>query len=151
MKRFEVSPFRQALPFALFDELEKGLWPSLKNMDSKDLFPRMDIGEREGVFYASVDIPGVKKDEIDIQINDNVVSISGERKEERKAEHYSERVYGSFKRSFQVPRGYDLEKLEAHFEDGVLNVAVPLKEEAKINSKKIEIKSEKEGIFSKLF
>lgn len=147
MKRFEVSPFRQVSPFSFLDEL----WPSASINESKNLFPRMDIGEKEGLFYASVDVPGVKKEDIDIQINDNIVVVSGERKEERKAEHYSEKIYGSFKRSFQVPRGYDLDKLEAHFDNGVLNLAMPLKEEVKQNSKKIEIKDQKEGLFNKLF
>lgn len=151
MRRYEISPFKAVNPFSLFEDFEKSFWPAMKNGEARDFFPRLDIGEKEGIFYASVDVPGMKKEDIHIDVNGSVVSISGERKEERKAEHYSEKVYGSFQRSFKVPAHYDLEKIEAHYEDGVLNLAMPLKEQVENKSKKVEIKSEKDGIFNKLF
>ncbi len=150
MKRFEIAPLRAVNPFALFDEFEKGFWPkNVRNFEADEMFPKLELWENNGVFFASVDIPGVDKDSISIDIQDDVISVSGERKEEHKSERYSEKYYGSFKRSFRVPKNFNLEKVEAHFENGVLSLAVPRIEEDEKVAKKIEIKSERNGIFQK--
>lgn len=150
MKRFEIAPLRSVNPFALFDEFEKGFWPkNLHHFQADEMFPKLEIWEENDIFFASVDIPGVEKDSINIDISDDIISVSGERKEEKKSEGYSEKYYGSFKRSFRVPSSYNLEKVEAHFENGVLSLAVPKLEENEKVAKKIEIKSERNGIFEK--
>ncbi|EQC48007.1 Hsp20/alpha crystallin family protein [Bacteriovorax sp. Seq25_V] len=150
MKRFEIAPLRSVNPFALFDEFEKGFWPkNVRNFQADEMFPKLELWEENDVFFASVDIPGVDKDSINIDINDDIISVSGERKEEKKSEGYSEKYYGSFKRSFRVPNSYDLEKVEAHFENGVLSLAAPRIQESEKPVKRIEIKSERNGIFER--
>jgi len=113
-------------------------------------FPRYDIEEAEKHFLLSFDIPGVKKENLNIEVKDGVLTLSGERKSSTKKEGFSERFQGNFQRSFTLPENVDADKIEAHYEDGVLQVALP-KAEAKVG-KKIEIGhgDNNTGIFSKL-
>ena len=86
---------------------------------------------------------GVKKDELDVNVTENMLTISGKKEKEEKVERENyyryERSHGSFLRKFELPRGIDLEKIDAHFEDGVLQVKFPKTEEVKKHTKKIEI------------
>jgi len=106
--------------------------------------PKVNTREGEDAYYVEIDLPGIKKEDIEITTEDNVLTISGERKmkEEVKEDDYYkiESAYGKFSRSFTLPEKVDVEKIEAESKDGVLEVVIPkLKEEEK-KPKKIEIK-----------
>ena len=101
----------------------------------------VDIIEGETDFQLKVDLPGVKKDDIDISIKDSVLTITAERKEDTISEnsHYArtERSHGSFSRSFSLGETIDSDKIMANLSDGVLEVSLPRKEE--IAPKSIQI------------
>ena len=93
-------------------------------------------------YFLEIDLPGVKKENIEISVNDGVLTISGERKLEKKeeSENYTriESFFGRFERAFKLPADADLENIEAKYEDGVLKIFIPRKQKAE--GKKIEIK-----------
>jgi HSP20 family protein len=105
--------------------------------------PRVDVIEKEANFLVHVALPGLKKDEINIDLVKNVMTISGERKlkNENKEDKYHmvENFYGKFSRSFTLPENVDATKIDAQFEDGILNVSIP-KAEVKQNTTKVVIK-----------
>jgi len=110
-----------------------------------DFNPNVNTREGEFAYHIEVDLPGMSKDDIDIQIEDNNLIISGERKikEELKEENYYkiESSYGTFKRSFSLPEDADIENIHASSTDGVLEVVIPkLKKEKEQKNKKIKIK-----------
>ena len=97
--------------------------------------PAVDIYDKGSEVVIHADVPGLKKDDIDIRVENNVLSLRGERKFENETKredyHRVERAYGSFSRSFALPNAVDTEKIQADYKDGVLNVTLPQKEEAK--------------------
>ncbi|MCK4812729.1 MAG: Hsp20/alpha crystallin family protein [Candidatus Marinimicrobia bacterium] len=103
--------------------------------------PRMEVEETENDFLLNVEIPGLKKKDIDISVKDNVITISGEKKEKvhEKDSHYhlNEISYGKFSRSFQLPGNVDVDKIKGSWNAGVLTVEIPKNEVAK--PRKIEI------------
>ncbi|WP_374033619.1 Hsp20/alpha crystallin family protein [Bdellovibrio bacteriovorus] len=103
-----------------------------------DFSPSVDVEEKDNAYLVSADLPGMKKEDIKVELNDNILTISGERTRETKSEgHYSERSYGRFQRSFTLPVKVLTEKIEAHFEDGVLHLTLPKSEGARSHSIKI--------------
>jgi len=105
----------------------------------------MDMYRDDGNLVIKAEVPGVKPDELEITVKDNVLSIAGEirSEEEVKRENYirRERGYGSFCRSVVLPVEANGDKAEATFEDGLLSVSIPLAEEAKSESIKVEVKA----------
>ena len=105
--------------------------------------PSVDISETDAAVEAKVDLPGVDPKEIDIQLNGNVLTISGERKEEKedkgKTYHRVERRSGSFSRSLSLPCPVEEDEVAAEFHEGVLTVTLPKTEDAK--TRKIAVKS----------
>jgi HSP20 family protein len=91
--------------------------------------PAMDLVETENNFVLKADLPGLSEADVNIELDDNVLTISGERKsehEDRKAGYYRvERSYGSFRRSLTLPEGVEAEAVTATFDKGVLEVTVP--------------------------
>jgi HSP20 family protein len=104
--------------------------------------PHAEIRELEDKFLVSLDVPGVKKEEVHVEINDNTLVISGERKFEKTSDddgyHRTEKRYGSFKRAFTLPSSVDKERSTASYEDGVLEIELA-KSQAEQN-RKITIK-----------
>ena len=100
--------------------------------------PAVDLGETKDAYHLTADVPGLKKEDIQIEVIDNVVTIKGERKTEsenkEKDYHHIERSYGSFQRSVEVPGGFVPDRVTATFENGVLTVTLPKREEAKPKS-----------------
>jgi HSP20 family protein len=92
---------------------------------------------------VKAELPGMKKEDIDVSLTEDTITISGEKKKEEKIEkkdYYSlERSYGSFKRSFSLPAEVQTEKASAKFKDGVLEIRIPKTEEAKKKEKKVLI------------
>jgi HSP20 family protein len=105
-------------------------------------FPTVDISETPQQYDIRAEIPGMKKEDIKVSVNKNVLTLSGEKKEEKKTEdkkyHRVESYYGSFQRSFVLPEGIKADKVAADFKDGVLTVVVPKSEETK--EKTVDIK-----------
>src|SRR5256714_2692146 len=97
--------------------------------------PAMDLVETDDDFVLRADLPGLTEDDVNIELEDNVLTLSGERKSEReeKNEGYYrvERASGSFQRSLTLPEGVDPEGIRASFENGVLEVRVPKPEQRK--------------------
>jgi HSP20 family protein len=95
--------------------------------------PAMDLVESGDHLVLRADLPGMSEDDVDIEVKDGVLTISGERKEEHEEKdegyHRVERAFGSFSRSLSLPEGVDVDKVEANFDDGVLEVRVPKPQE----------------------
>jgi HSP20 family protein len=106
--------------------------------------PRVNTREADDAYYIELDLPGIKKDDIEITTEDNILTISGERKfkDEVKEEDYYkvESRYGKFSRSFTLPEDIDISGIQAKSEDGVLEVVIPKKEDDSKKLRKIEIK-----------
>jgi HSP20 family protein len=111
--------------------------------DERSFDPVCEISENDQHYLMSVDLPGMKKSDIKIEMNDKVLTVSGERKRE-----VTGKSYGFFKRSFHLPTTVDAEKIEARYEDGVLELYLPKVEAAK--PRQIEIQAGKGGFFNKL-
>jgi len=105
--------------------------------------PPVDILERQDHLVIRAEVPGVHKEDMDVRIENGVLTLHGERKEEKDVKeenaHLMERVCGSFTRSFSLPTTVDATKVTATYKDGVLEVTVPKVETAK--PKKVEIKA----------
>lgn len=99
--------------------------------------PSVDVSEDDQKFELSADLPGVKQEDLDIQVEKDVLTIRGERKLERKGE----RVSGAFSRAFTLPKHVDVEKIVASLKDGVLTVTLPKKPEAQPRQIKVAITS----------
>lgn len=96
------------------------------------------ISENDKAYIISIDMPGVEKKDINLEVTGNRIMVSGERKDERKTKETSARSYSSYQQSFSLPEDADLSKIQALSENGVLKITVP-KTGRKV-SKKIEIK-----------
>jgi HSP20 family protein len=111
---------------------------------SRPWSPAVDIVETENELVLKADLPDVQLQDIDVRVENQTLSIKGERKFEKdfadKGYHRIERSYGSFMRSFAVPNSVDTEKVSADYKNGVLTIALPKKEAAKPKQVKVEVK-----------
>jgi len=124
-----------------FDDFMGRPWRRLGLPDwwrRRELIPRqpaIEISEEKEQVIIKAEIPGLKKEELQVSLSDSFLTISGERKEEEekkgKGYYYSERSYGSFSRSIQLPVEVKADKVSASFKDGVLEVRLPKTEQAK--------------------
>ena len=107
--------------------------------------PTVDFTETDSGYEVVAELPGLGSDDVSVELKDNVLTISGEKREEsdrkEKELHLSERRFGSFKRSFRLPTGIDEDKVEAQFDKGVLHVVLPKTEDATQQARKIDVKS----------
>ncbi|TIO80260.1 MAG: Hsp20/alpha crystallin family protein [Mesorhizobium sp.] len=105
----------------------------------------MDLVEKANAYEITAELPGIDEKNIEIKLANNVLTIKGEKneeKEEKEKDYYlSERRYGSFQRSFQLPEGVDADKIDASFAKGVLTVKLPKTAEARKAEKKITVKA----------
>jgi HSP20 family protein len=103
----------------------------------------VDIHEGDKEITLKAELPGIKKEDVHIDVNDGVITLRGERKFEKedKKENYHriERSYGSFHRSFTLPSTVDVEKIKAKYKDGILEATLPKTEEAKPKSIPVEV------------
>lgn len=97
--------------------------------------PALDVHEDKENYFVNVELPGMKKDEIEISLHGGVLSVSGERKQESQREEgdtfRSERYFGKFQRSVTLPAAVDETKVKATYKDGILSIELPKAEEAK--------------------
>ena len=107
--------------------------------------PSIDVFEKDGKLMVKAELPGMKEEDIDVSVSDNSLIIRGEKKSESEVneENYyrSERSYGSFYRSIPLPSKVEADKIEANFEDGVLEVSLP--KSAEVKPKKVAVSARK--------
>jgi HSP20 family protein len=105
--------------------------------------PMVDIVEKENAYEITAELPGMTADDIEVKLAHDMLTITGEKKEEKeekKKDYYlSERRYGSFQRTFQMPEGIDPDKIAASVEKGVLNIVLPKTAQAQKQERKIAI------------
>jgi HSP20 family protein len=123
-------------------------WPSIRRSaqgQNWPVAPAMDLVERQGEYEITAELPGIDEKDVEVKVINRMLTIRGEKneqKEEKQKDYYlSERRFGSFQRSFQLPEGADADKIEAHFAKGVLTVKVPKTAGMQKPEKKISIKS----------
>ncbi len=126
----------------LFDNLFRGDMQDDGSYGASVWAPAVDIAEQDNQYVMKAEMPGISKDDVKITIESNILTIRGEKKQEKdvKQEHYQriERSYGSFQRSFTLPGMVKNDNIEAVYNDGVLTITLPKAEEAR--SKHIEVK-----------
>jgi HSP20 family protein len=141
----------------LFEDFGGGLWrspfrrsffdiePGWRSQSAMSVMPAVDVTETDKAYEITAELPGLDEKNIEVKVADGVLTIKGEKqeeKEEKKKDYYmSERSFGSFQRSFQVPSGVDADKIEASFKKGVLTVTFPKSAEAQKAEKKITVKA----------
>jgi HSP20 family protein len=143
----EMEPYRGGRVLSMFDDMERMFDRYLRGMGPSWL-PRVRWPEEfEGAYFDAdiyeegknivlkAELPGISKDELDIDITEDVITVSGEKKKEEKIEKKDyfrlERNYGSFSRSFRLPTGIKADAAKATFKDGVLKIVAPRKESGK--------------------
>lgn len=150
--RHNLSPVMMSDVFEDFDRIvDSFLKPTYAN--TVNFLPSCDVNETNDHYLVSFDMPGMKKEDIKIEVLGSQLVIAGERQREVKADNAEtslrrERVYGKFERTFTLPTSINAEKIEAQYENGVLNIALPKAEAAK--GRTIQVQSGQGSIFSKL-
>ncbi len=137
------SPFRGFLSRGLFDDLFDQYVKDSDGELSQMMNVSMDVAETEQAFEVQVDLPGLSPDDVDILIDNNTLTIRGQRSEETEQQneekqfHRVERYRGSFSRSVVLPNSINEDEAAAEFRDGVLKIVIPKSEEAKPRKIKI--------------
>jgi HSP20 family protein len=135
MERMFEDFFRR--PFSL---LGPSRWPAA---EIEEMTPAVDLFEEKDDVVVKAELPGMKKENINVDFRDGTLTISGEKKQEEKIEkkdyYRFERSYGSFSRSLRLPTDVQTDKAKASFKDGILEVRIPKTEEAKKKGRKIPI------------
>jgi HSP20 family protein len=142
----------------LFDDSGIGTWRSPFGSSLFDIepfrraksaftgMPAVDVTETERAFKVAAELPGMDEKNIEVKVANGMLTIKGEKqeeKEEEKQDYYvRERSFGSFERTFKVPDGVDLDKVDASFKKGVLTVTLPKTAEAQKAEKKITVRAE---------
>ena len=120
-----------------------------ESLTTSSFAPAVDVYEDEHKVTLKIEVPGIDEKDIDVQVENNVLTVHGERKieKEEKEENYRrvERQYGSFTRTFTLPTTVDTEAVSATYDKGVLKIALPKKAEAKPKQIKVNVGSEKPG------
>ena len=141
-----LTKYSPLVEFRDFGSRFNSLLSEFENRESSlsGFSPVVNTREGEFAYHVDADLPGVKKEDIKIDVKDNVVTISGERhyKKEVKEEDYHrvETSFGKFERSFTLPKGADAENITASNKDGVLEVVIPKLKSETAKAKKIEVK-----------
>ena len=157
--RADIGSLRHASPFSfmrrfseemdrLFEDVGFGNWSghpfSSRRFDSFTWAPQVETFQRNGQFVVRADLPGLTKDDIKVGVEENCLTIEGERKKEWTTDqesgggYRSERSYGQFYRCIQLPQGASPDSVSANFRDGVLEVTLPAPERPQ--AKRIEVK-----------
>jgi HSP20 family protein len=139
----------------VFEDFDRSIWglpgrwrglamePFRKAGPAMALMPSVDAIEKDDLFEVTADLPGVDEKNIEVKLSGDVLTIKGEReerKEEKKKDYYiSERQFGAFERSFQIPENVESDKIDACFKNGVLTVTLPKKPGSTMAEKKISV------------
>ena len=139
MYQFQLKPFRNN-SWVSHGDWDKDLEQFFEAFSKNSQFsPACEVTNEDKHYSISLDIPGLKKEDLEIEVKDNELHISGERKPRMGPENVlrNERRYGKFSRVFNLPKDTDAGRIEARFENGVLDILLPKEEKA--SSKKIII------------
>ena len=139
---------RHPLQNSLFKHFFDDVFADLEPFENKSYFqPKADIRELKDVFEITLEVAGLRLEDIEVTLNDNILEIKGQKNQQKLDDedskiHRTERAYGSFERKFKVPEMIHGQDIEATMKDGVLSVVLPKKQEHKMESKRrIEIKT----------
>lgn len=155
-------------PFALLRQMTSDLdrvfetpfgsefgWPSFRGFaipEAAKWAPEIDVFERDNRLVTKVDLPGMKKEDVSVEVADGYLSISGERKAETEGKegsiYRSERSYGSFYRAVPLPEGAGIDDVKATFADGVLEVSVPMPAKVEAKPRAVRIEDGHKGVKS---
>ena len=135
----------------MVEKSQSGFWPSVyepmlnfRQRVADWLSPASDASASDNAYHITLELPGVSESDIDVSVHDGVVTVKGEKTQEREEKgdtwFFSERQYGAFSRTFRLPADADGDRLEAHLKDGVLSLSVPKRTEATGEAKKVAIK-----------
>ena len=143
-RRKPAATFSRPGVYGEFDELLSRFFdePYFSHTNAQVWTPTCDLSETEDEIRILMDLPGMNKDQIDIQLNESTLVVRGERKfeeQEKVRYHRLERFYGNFTRSFVLPSSVASDKIAATFKDGVLEIKLPKNEAAK--TRKISVNS----------
>jgi HSP20 family protein len=143
----DISPWRE---FDLLSDRMRGLMDPMSTeplistpiWDTAGWVPAVELTEADNEYLLTAELPGVTKGDVEVSIDDGVLTLKGEKKTEKEEKrgktHYRERRYGAFERAFTLPRNVEADKIKAEFKDGLIEVHLPKGEEAK--GRKIELK-----------
>jgi HSP20 family protein len=138
-KEYGIDTFRRNID-KMFDDFFS-LTPT--SLFKSDWEPTVDVEEDEKTIRVKAEVPGIDEKDLEVKIENNVLTLSGEKKEERKEEKknyvFSERKFGSFSRSISLPEGIKTDKVKATFKKGVLNIEIPKDEKAVAKKIAIEV------------
>lgn len=150
----------QVDPFRAMDRMLDQFWrgfglPSFRRMVEPEAWseggfnvaaPAIDFSEDEKEYHLTAELPGLSEKDINLSVSDDLLTITGEKREEKEQKeknyHYSERRFGSFRRAVQLPPHIDRDKIAANFKNGVLDVTLPKSPDAMQRQKKIEVKAQ---------
>jgi HSP20 family protein len=142
---FDLSPFEEGFLDRVFGPMERAFWnlPADVERTARQFRPRCDVYETPESVVVHAEMPGVKKEDLKVEIHQDQLSISGEiHTSKEKTEGHrqlSERHFGSFKRTFTIPKNVNAEAIQAKHENGVLEVTLPKMVEAKPKARAIAI------------
>jgi len=155
MRRFATDMerlFEEFDPFRFPTLFEREFFPFATEIKEVDWSPEIEVRQKDGQFVVRTDLPGLRKEDVKVELTDNILTISGERKEEKeeKREGYyrSERSYGSFYRQVPLPEGAKTDTATAQFTDGVLQIAMQAPEREP-KARRLEIKQGEEAAKAK--
>ena len=146
---WEVTPWRPFEFERMRREMDR-LWdsffegkPTRRAGEEREWVPSLDISETKGDLVVKAELPGIDPKDIDISLNEGVLTIKGEKKQEKEEKeegyHLVERSYGSFTRSIRLPREIRNEMINASYKNGVLKITLPKTEEARKKEVKIKV------------
>jgi HSP20 family protein len=126
-----------------FSFMRPSWFPGFRMPEIEEITLSVDVFEEKDEVVVKAELPGMDKEDIDVKLTDDMITISGEKKKEEKVEkknyYRMERSYGSFTRSLRLPAEVQTEKASAKFKEGVLEIRIPKTEEAKKKEKKVLI------------
>jgi HSP20 family protein len=146
------KPFRELAPFRDFERMRRDMdrfWDSFferrvrRTEEGGEWLPSLDVAETKDEIVVKAEVPGMDPKDIDISLSDGLLTIKGEKKQEREEKeedyHLVERSYGTFTRSIRLPSEVKTDKISASYKNGVLKVTLPKSEEAKQKEIKIKV------------
>lgn len=145
--RTEMESLHRSIDRLFADAWGGSLTPSLlsETWTSGRIAPRLDVAEDDKAFHVTVELPGMNDKDVAVTVDDRILTIRGEKKEEKEKKDKDvvrrERAYGSFRRTIELPGDVDSAKIEAKFKDGVLTIDLPKTKEAQDRVKQIPVKA----------
>ncbi len=141
----DLSTLQDRIDRLFGDALMRFRFPFGESVEGGEWLPAVDIVEKEDGIVLKADLPGIDPKDVEVQVENHTLTLRGERRQEKdvKEENYRrvERSYGSFVRSFTLPNTVDTEKIQAEYRNGVLELTLPKRAEAKPKQIKVAVKS----------